>query len=211
MVGVVKSCCQHSFQDVHQPSPATVPSQGISPDKTASTRSRLSRHGRWELSLPCCQFERRCVGAGGTPPHTTHLLPHSLCLSRASPGRLCCRDTAPCPAPGRDSHSSPGTRGHAGCEQVERPGQAARARAPGGHSGFVCPCTVWEAPPAWQQKVSAFQKTIVFTLSFWKNKGRARQRHENHPGFFCLEFLLPWAPPWLHSQPLTCFPRSSDP
>lgn len=70
MVGVVKSCCQHSLQDVHEPSPATVPSQASSPDKTASTRSRLSRHRRWEQSLPCCQFERRWVGAGETPPHT---------------------------------------------------------------------------------------------------------------------------------------------
>lgn len=51
------------------------------PTKTASTRSRLSRHRRWEQSFPCCHFERRWAGAGETPPHShthTHLLPHSL-------------------------------------------------------------------------------------------------------------------------------------
>lgn len=49
-----------------------------------------------------------------------------------------------------------GDRGPAGQEQVELPGLAALARALGGHGGSVCPCAVWEAPPAWHQEVSAF-------------------------------------------------------
>lgn len=45
-------------------------------------------------------------------------------------------------------------------------------------------------------------KRLLFSPGvFGKNKGGAGQRHKIHPGFFCLEFLLPWAHPWLHSRP----------
>lgn len=68
-------------------------------------------------------------------------------------------------------------------------------RRVGAGAGAGCPCrgrtqrlcllcAVWEPAPAWHQ-VAAINRTIVSTLCFGENKGRAGQKHERHPGCFC--------------------------
>lgn len=89
--------------------------------------------------------------------------PHRVSCSVLS--GFCCWGTSRCPGSGWDDPQThwPGAGGAAGA--------GCPCLAPGGHGGFVCLCAVWEAPPAWHQKVSAFKKVIVFTLCFWKRKG----------------------------------------
>lgn len=90
MVGAVKSCCQHSVQDVREPSPATVPSPASSSHKTESALGPFpgtdTRCRRQNWSLPCCRFEWSWVGAGKTHPctHAPHYS-HILWLSPSIP------------------------------------------------------------------------------------------------------------------------------
>lgn len=164
--------CTNHHQQLFLPKPALLTRQRAHGAASPGTGDGSRAYPAVSLSGVGLELEKH-------PRTHTHLLPHSLaqpqpapcCLSRSSLSGICCRDTPRCPGWVWDSQSSLGTHGRAGWEQVERPGLAARARAPGGHSSFVCLCTVWEALPAWHQKVCAFKKTIVCTLCFWKNKG----------------------------------------
>lgn len=151
MVGVVKSCCQHSLQDMHKPSPATVPSQGSSPDETASTRSR-----RWEQSFPCCQFEGLELEEQPCTGHTCSAQPGS---APAGPGI------------GLGQPELPGTHGHAGWEQVERPGLAA---VPGLQQDTV-PLFAWarcgRLPQLGTRRLVLFKRLLFSPCVFGKTRG----------------------------------------
>lgn len=151
IVGVVKSCCQHSVRGVCEPSSATAPAQASSSDKTESTRS-LSQQ-----QIPAAEDGSRAYPALSGfelrehPPTCTPRLLHTLaqlqsspcCVSRSRLSRFWCWDTSGCPGSGWDGWSSPSTHGPAGWEQEQGPG----AHAVGGHSGFVCCVRCGSLPP----------------------------------------------------------------
>lgn len=129
MVGVVKSCCQHSLQDVYEPSPATVPSQASSPDKQRAHGAASPGTGDGSRVYRAVSLSGAVLEPEKHPPnkHThTQLLPHSLPQPQPAPVTLQ-PERGHSPGSGWDSRSSPGTHGHAGWKQVE---SSARAGCP---------------------------------------------------------------------------------